>query len=369
MSDIHVYVHSPIFICWWAAVTITYLSVVPSPSHAFLSPHCQSTRSASASASAVASASDSALSPFQSTWTKTALYLSNDPNNNSNNNHDNDKDSVDNDTTMLNQRIHKIRAQMLSEQLSLPPNPNLSPTQFVTAILRELRRDDQDHFYPMAGSGIRTLVRSSSDYWRDQMRQSVGCPIDTIEEFQGDGETTRGRSVTGTGEVEDKAAEIKITEDALVEALERAMSRPNNQYRILVQDQNLYDDNDNDDNDFDDDNVNVNDASASASKPSSYALYFPGDIVDYHDGKCWLEAQLRDPISNELLVTTGWSLVRSNNDNSNSVSVSNGNGNKIGNGNGKGNGGEWLLDRLDWQDFRDEFRPGIGREEWMRICG
>ena len=210
------------------------------------------------------------------------------------------------------------------------------------------------------------------------MRQSVGCPIDTIEEFQGEGETTRARTGTGNGtgngngEVEDEAAEIKITEDALVEALERAMSRPNNQYRILVQDQDLYDDNDNDDdNDFDDDNVNDNDNDndndASASKPSSYALYFPGDIVDYHDGKCWLEAQLRDPISNELLVMTGWSLVRSNNDNSNSgsvsVSVSNGNDNKI------GNGGEWLLDRLDWQDFRDEFRPGIGREEWMRICG
>ena len=31
------------------------------------------------------------------------------------------------------------------------------------------------------------------------MRQSVGCPIDTIEEFQAEGEATRARSGTGTG--------------------------------------------------------------------------------------------------------------------------------------------------------------------------
>ena len=31
--------------------------------------------------------------------------------------------------------------------------------------------------------------------------------------------------------------------------------------------------------------------------------------------------------------------------------------------------GSWLVDGIDWQDFRDRYRPGIGREEWMRICG
>ena len=66
--------------------------------------------------------------------------------------------------------------------------------------------------------------------------------------------------------------------------------------------------------------------------------------MDYLDGKCWLEAQLRDPASGRLLVILGWSLVQNDRR-------------------------EWLIDRIDWQDFRDEFRPGIGREEWMRICG
>ena len=31
--------------------------------------------------------------------------------------------------------------------------------------------------------------------------------------------------------------------------------------------------------------------------------------------------------------------------------------------------GAWLIDGIDWQDFRDDYRPGIGREEWERICG
>jgi hypothetical protein len=29
----------------------------------------------------------------------------------------------------------------------------------------------------------------------------------------------------------------------------------------------------------------------------------------------------------------------------------------------------WLVDGIDWQDFRERYRPGIGREEWERICG
>eukprot|EP00961_Rhodomonas_salina_P190476 2569920-Rhodomonas_salina.2 len=32
-------------------------------------------------------------------------------------------------------------------------------------------------------------------------------------------------------------------------------------------------------------------------------------------------------------------------------------------------GGVWLFDSIIWHDFRDGFRPGIGQEEWPRICG
>ena len=32
-------------------------------------------------------------------------------------------------------------------------------------------------------------------------------------------------------------------------------------------------------------------------------------------------------------------------------------------------GGCWVTDQVTWHDFRDSFRPGIGQEEWPRICG
>jgi len=31
--------------------------------------------------------------------------------------------------------------------------------------------------------------------------------------------------------------------------------------------------------------------------------------------------------------------------------------------------GVWMFDVIIWHDFRDCFRPGIGQEEWPRICG
>ena len=35
----------------------------------------------------------------------------------------------------------------------------------------------------------------------------------------------------------------------------------------------------------------------------------------------------------------------------------------------KRGGGGWRIDSLTWHDFRPTFRPGIGQEEWPRICG
>ena len=31
--------------------------------------------------------------------------------------------------------------------------------------------------------------------------------------------------------------------------------------------------------------------------------------------------------------------------------------------------GCWVTRAWHWHDFRDEFRPGLGQEEWPRICG
>ena len=76
-----------------------------------------------------------------------------------------------------------------------------------------------------------------------------------------------------------------------------------------------------------------------------YTATFPTDPVEQDENTSWLECRLRDATTDELLVVSGWDLKRRESD------------------------GAWLIDGLDWQDFRDGFRPGIGREEWERICG
>jgi hypothetical protein len=56
-----------------------------------------------------------------------------------------------------------------------------------------------------------------------------------------------------------------------------------------------------------------------------------------------VECRLRNKQTDFLLIVIGWSLQQS--------------------------GDKWLVDGMDWQDFREKYRPGIGREEWERICG
>lgn len=97
--------------------------------------------------------------------------------------------------------------------------------------------------------------------------------------------------------------------EIVASALGAAIGRPHNQFAILV------------------------------GKGEEYTLEF-ADPTGYEDGTCWVECRLRDKETNSLLVITGWDLKKEN--------------------------GAWLVSRVDWQDFRDEFRPGIGREEWMR---
>ena len=101
-------------------------------------------------------------------------------------------------------------------------------------------------------------------------------------------------------------------------ALANAISRERNQFGILV----------------------------GADDSEEYVVSFPSDIVDHDDGYCFLEVQLRSASDHSLLVATGWQLKRS-----------------------KRLDGAWLIDRIDWQDFRNLYRPGIGREEWLRSVG
>lgn len=104
--------------------------------------------------------------------------------------------------------------------------------------------------------------------------------------------------------------------EALAPPLEAALGRLNNQFAILLGVEDL-----------------------------GYEATFPTDPLDFEDGTCWVECRLRSRPDDQLLVVMGWSLVKRAGD------------------------GAWMVDALDWQDFRDRYRPGIGREEWMRICG
>ena len=75
--------------------------------------------------------------------------------------------------------------------------------------------------------------------------------------------------------------------------------------------------------------------------------YFPAETCSFDDENAWQEVRFESDGAaageNALLVKLGWSLVRSK--------------------------GCWLTESVDWHDFRPDFRPGIGQEEWPRICG
>lgn len=104
-------------------------------------------------------------------------------------------------------------------------------------------------------------------------------------------------------------------------ALHRSLSRPGQQFAILMGVEN-----------------------------ADYVIDFPTDVLAFDDDECWLECRLRGggvdgggTENDELLVVLGWTLHRID--------------------------GAWRVHQLDWEDFRDAYRPGIGREEWERICG
>jgi hypothetical protein len=112
-------------------------------------------------------------------------------------------------------------------------------------------------------------------------------------------------------------APVDANVEVVAAALGDALGRPQQQFAILVGEE--------DDNNF--------------------YISFPSEELDFFDGTCWIECVLRDKRDGSLMVVTGWSLRQRQSD------------------------GAWLVDRIDWQDFREAYRPGIGREEWMPFEG
>lgn len=109
------------------------------------------------------------------------------------------------------------------------------------------------------------------------------------------------------------ASDATMDEAVVATILQDAMSKSDNQFAILM------------------------------GKAEQFVATFPSDVVDYkNDGTAWVECRLRNVDTDELLVTMGISVVQ------------------------RGGGGGWLISSLDWQDFREQFYPGLSGREWVR---
>ncbi len=139
-------------------------------------------------------------------------------------------------------------------------------------------------------------------------------------------------------------APVGTDEELIYRALGGSMEREGNQFGLLV---GLGTDTD-DDVVATEDYATIDSAMVESNSKDGryYTIEFPFDTLDYYDGTAWLECRLRHAQSDALLVVLGWSMKRGGEDES-----------------------CWLVDGIDWQDFRERHRPGIGREEWERICG
>lgn len=183
-----------------------------------------------------------------------------------------------------------------------------TPKQLVEELLSTLLTPH----HPTRNWGYETLYSQSTEKWRYVLRTSVGAS--------------------------------NTTEDDLIyQALASSMERYGQQFGILV---GLGVD------DGSKTSINVENSkeethglvdATTENEKDQYTIEFPYDTLDYHDGTAWVECRLRNKATDALLVVIGWSLKH------------------IDEG--------WKIDGIDWQDFRDKYRPGIGRGEWERICG
>lgn len=232
-------------------------------------------------------------------------YGSNDHNNNNNN-------DAAFDWPVLQARLDEMRLQICEhENFHQPPNANLDAYDFVSELLHGL----WDHSNPLPDAGMRRLLRSSTPSWREQLYQSVGAPFPTANV------------------------------DVVASALHEAMARPDNQFALLLEETSTHHQQ-HQTTRTRSRSIHHHDREQDAEEEVAYRISFPHEALDYGDGTCWLECHLRSANDDDkLLVSTGWELRRRASDNA------------------------WLVHRIDWQDFRDAFRPGIGRQEWTRVCG
>ena len=294
-----------------------------------------------------------------------------------------DSNNSDDDTfasKMLRQRMYPLQIAALEQiyERSLPILTAITPSASIPASNEHIFIDHHHHHHmnhihsnhpipfiefcllcllqndtPYPDSGIRFLLRVSTKGWREQIYRSVGYQhrITPLRQTK-----HQRRSVSSTFINDDTIPwrDGEKDEEEKVSAISATISQSHNQFGILV------------------------------GEGEPYRVCFPSEPLEYERSDAevmgnphnrtnlpsattttttvWIECQLRHYDTNELLVIMGWQLLvgptlqPSPCDDDHSKKQHN----II---------KEYHIDRVDWQDFREMFRPGIGREEWVRICG
>jgi hypothetical protein len=122
----------------------------------------------------------------------------------------------------------EMERTIAEEQARRPPNPALSAQETVKGVLESLRRPHD----PQRDFGILVLLESSTQRWRRVLCQAVGDPF-------------------------------AATNKKVAPALEVALGRPSDQFRILL-----------------------------GLEDEGYVMDFPTETLDYGDGTCWVECRL-----------------------------------------------------------------------------
>jgi hypothetical protein len=293
----------------------------------------------------------------------------NDENDYPSDNNENDVTSTDLHT--LRHRMYPLKVAMLEQmyQRSLPistttmslkdsRNNNNShskqhPIPFIEFCLHCLLHND----VPYPDSGIRFLLRVSTGAWKEQIYQSVGYNGAIPKKKDRKRSVISSSSFQNTGDVAIPIDDYCDDEEDIVTAISATISQRQNQFGILVGEGEPY-------------------RICFPSEPLEYEISEPirmenpnathhSDVPPQQSTSntttttIWIECQLRHYDTNELFVMMGWQL-RAVQRHISSSQGSSANDNVI---------QDYQIDRVDWQDFREMFRPGIGREEWIRICG
>ena len=190
------------------------------------------------------------------------------------------------------------------------PAAFLSPSQQVGDITRSTTS-----FQPSERRSIHTIVlRMSETSSTTQQKQAPTEFLkDLLEHLTGERLLAASSGSWRNAIYEAVGAPPTADSKIVSKALEDAMRRPDNQFAILL------------------------------GAAEDFVATFPSDTVSYDDDEtCWVECRLRRKDDDELLVTMGINLTHQTDT------------------------GRWGIQSLDWQDFRDEFYPGLSGREWLR---